>query len=116
MDLDKIPNKRLLNLRLACEDYNFSTRYVAGGKGIHYLIDQLSRHPQPIDREYDVINLCVQNSLLSTNPDNPDPLLNELREKAKTCSQFIVHSSTVAAKAVQALGDPIPATLHKPRW
>ena len=88
MDLDKIPNKRLLNLRLACEDYNFTTRYIKGAKGIHYLIDQLSRHPLPIDEHCDIINLCVQNSLLSTSPDNPDPLLEDLKEKAKSCDQY----------------------------
>ena len=38
-DMDKMPNQQIFNLRDMCKDYNFTTKYVPGGKGIHYLID-----------------------------------------------------------------------------
>ena len=47
--LDKMPNQRIFNLRDMCKDYNFTTKYVPGGKGVHYLIDQLSRNPLPLE-------------------------------------------------------------------
>ena len=78
-DMDKMPNQRILNLREMCKAYNFTTKYVPGGKGIHYLIDQLSRNPMPLDEYNDVVNVCIQNSLLNTSPDNPDPSIDRLK-------------------------------------
>ena len=88
MDLDKLPNQRILNLRLLCQDYNIITKYAAGGKGVHYLMDHLSRNPMPLEHENDIINLCVQNSQLSMSPDNPDPALEKLKKHTKECDQY----------------------------
>ena len=88
MDIDKIPTQRLTNLRLACSDYNFRTRYVPGSKGIHALIDQLSRNPASGPEEDELLTLCHQNSLLNPGPDNPDPQLEMLIKKAKECAQY----------------------------
>ena len=87
-DMDKMPNQRILNLRELCKGYNFTTKYVPGGKGIHFLIDQLSRNPMPLDDENDAVNVCIQNSLLNTSPDNPDPSIDKLKQLAKNCLDY----------------------------
>ena len=86
--LDKMPNQRILNLREMCRDYNFTTKYVPGGKGVHYLIDQLSRNPLPLEEHNDVVNVCIQNSLLNTSPDNPDPTIDKLKQLARDCTDY----------------------------
>ena len=86
--LDKLPNQRIFNLRDMCKDYNFTTRYVPGGKGVHYLIDQLSRNPMPLEEHNDVVNVCIQNSLLNTSPENPDPIIDKLKQLAKDCIDY----------------------------
>ena len=86
--LDKMPNQRIFNLRDMCKDYNFTTKYVPGGKGVHYLIDQLSRHPMPLEEHNDVVNVCIQNSLLNISPENPDPIIDKLKQLAQNCIDY----------------------------
>ena len=69
-------------------EFNFSTHYIPGGKGIHYLVDQLSRNPMPLGEDHDVAYVCIQNSLLNTSPDNPDPQIDKLKQFANECPDY----------------------------